>query len=89
VGDLSDEAFLKSTLILRYELFDKNYISFITNAARAEKDLINQGSIFENTKLGYAVGYSIESFLGPLEMKYTWSPDTKLDYWFFNIGFWF
>ena len=89
VGDLSEEAYLKSTLILRYELFDKNYFSFITNVARVDKDLINQGSIFENTKLGYAVGYSIESFLGPIEMKYTWSPDTKQDHWFFNIGFWF
>jgi NTE family protein len=89
VGDLSAQGYLKSALTLRYELIDKNHILFTTNAARAEEDLINKGSIFENTKLGYAVGYSIESFLGPVEVKYTWSPDTNQDFWFFNIGYWF
>ena len=89
VGDLSEQAYLKSALTLRYELFTKNHILFTANAARAEEDLINQGSIFDNTKLGYAVGYSIESFLGPMEVKYTWSPDTNQDFWFFNIGYWF
>jgi NTE family protein len=38
---------------------------------------------------GYAFGYSIETFLGPLETKYTWSPETKDSYWFLNMGFWF
>ena len=38
---------------------------------------------------GYALGYSIETFLGPLETKYTWSPETKDSYWFLNMGFWF
>jgi NTE family protein len=89
VGDLSEQAYLKSALTLRYELFEKNYVLFTANAARAEEDLINEGSIFENTKTGYSVGYSIESILGPIEMKYTWSPDTKQNFWFFNVGYWF
>tara|TARA_R110002073_G_scaffold40547_6_gene115430 strand:- start:92134 stop:94353 length:2220 start_codon:yes stop_codon:yes gene_type:complete len=89
VGDLSESAYLKSSLALRYELFKKNYFLFIANAARVESDIFNQGDIFANTKTGYAVGYSVESFLGPLEVKYTWSPDTGQNIWFFNIGFWF
>jgi len=89
VGDLSEQGFLKSALTLRYELFPKNHISFTANAARIEEDIFNEGAIFDNTKLGYAVGYSIESFLGPIEVKYTWSPDTSQNIWFFNVGFWF
>ena len=89
VGDLSDQDYLKSGLTLRYELFMKNYLSFTANAARVEEDIFNNGDIFENTKTGYAVGYSLESFLGPIEVKYTWSPDTSQNIWFFNIGYWF
>ncbi len=88
VGDLSSEAYVKSALTLRYEFVKKNYLSFTANAARAEEDLIENG-LFFNTKTGYAVGYSLESFLGPVEIKYTWSPDTNQNIWFFNIGYWF
>ncbi len=38
---------------------------------------------------GYALGYSLETFLGPIEAKYSWSPETKRGKWFFNLGFWF
>ena len=89
VGDLSGQGYLKSAMTLRYELFKNNHLSFTANAARAEEDIYNDGRLFENTRLGYAVGYSIESFLGPLEIKYTWSPDTSNNIWFFNVGFWF
>jgi len=89
VADFSESAFLKSSFTLRYEPFEKNYISFTGNYARAESDLFNEGAIFDNTKSGYAVGYGLDSFLGPVEIKYTWSPDTKQNYWFFNVGFWF
>lgn len=89
VGDLSNSTFLKTSLTLRYELVKKNYLSFIANAARADDDIINRGAIFDNTKLGYAVGYSLESFLGPVEVKYSWSPDTSQNIWFFNLGYWF
>ena len=89
VGDLSGKGYLKSSMTLRYELFKNNHLSFTANAARAEEDIFNDGRLFENTRLGYAAGYSIESFLGPLEIKYTWSPDTSNNIWFFNVGFWF
>ncbi|MDX1472184.1 MAG: hypothetical protein R3213_11860, partial [Flavobacteriaceae bacterium] len=38
---------------------------------------------------GYSAGYGIETFLGPIEARYTWSPETKDSIWLFNIGFWF
>ena len=38
---------------------------------------------------GYALGYAFETFLGPVEAKYSWSPETGKSKWFFNIGFWF
>lgn len=89
VADLSGQGFLKSYGTVRYEIFSKNYLSFTANAARVSDDLFNKGKLFEDTKLGYAAGYGIESFFGPIELKYTWSPETGLNHWFFNVGFWF
>ena len=45
--------------------------------------------IFEDTKTGYAIGYGLNSPIGPIEVKYSWSPDTDQNFWFFNVGFWF
>ena len=38
---------------------------------------LSEESLFDNTKSGYALGYSVETLLGPVELKYTWSPDHK------------
>lgn len=89
VGGLNNSSFLLTSLAIRYEVFKKNYISFTGNFARVEEDLWNGGSIFADTKSGYVVGYGIDTFIGPIELKYSWSPETNQDFWFFNLGFWF
>ena len=53
--------------------------------------------IFENNSWlppaeysGYAFGYGLDSFFGPLQIKYSWSPDDINNrYWFFSLGFWY
>jgi len=89
IADLNDTGYLKSTFILRYELFKNNYLSFIGNYGRLNGDLWNGGSIFEDIVSGYAVGYTWDTFVGPIEVKYTWSPDDKREFWLVNVGFWF
>lgn len=86
---LNENAFLKSALTARYEFFPKNYFSLTANYARVENDLFNEGRIFQNTKSGYMLGYGLETFLGPVEINYAWSPDHREKYWFFNVGYWF
>ncbi|MCF6213369.1 MAG: patatin-like phospholipase family protein [Flavobacteriaceae bacterium] len=89
IADLNENGFLKSTFILRKEIFKENYLSFIANYARIDNDLFNRGNLFQNTKSGYAISYGINSFLGPIELVYAWSPDTSANYWYLNFGFWF
>ncbi len=89
LAELTANAFLKSGLTLRYEFLPKNYFSATANYARVESDLFNEGRIFENTKSGYMVGYGIDTFLGPIEINHTWSPDHSDNYWYFNVGYWF
>ncbi|MCJ7756727.1 MAG: hypothetical protein MUP24_01165, partial [Gillisia sp.] len=38
---------------------------------------------------GYALGYSLETLIGPVEVKYSYSPEVKKSLWFFSLGFWF
>lgn len=88
-GSLTGDGFLLSTLKGRYEIFKNHYLLGTASAARVEKDLFNEGRIFENTKVGFGLGYGIDSFLGPIELNLTYSPDTEENYWFFNLGYWF
>ncbi len=88
-GALNDQSFLRSEFNFRYKLFKRHYATVIANYARAEEDVLKKGSLFKNTKSGYALGYSVETFLGPIELKYSWSPDHSENYLLFNLGFWF
>lgn len=88
-GQLNNQSYLRSEFNLRYEVYKKHYAMFIANYARVEEDIFKDGDLFNNTKSGYALGYSVETFLGPIELKYSWSPDHSEHYWLFNLGFWF
>ena len=89
---LPGDSFIKGTITLDYEMFNKNHVTLSANYANVEDDLFSSEDI-EWFSLpdysGYALGYGVETFLGPIEAKYTFSPETKESYWFFNLGFWF
>ena len=88
-AELSEQSFIKSTFNFRYEVADKHYASFIANYARLEDNVFRDIDLFDDVKSGYAIGYSYDSFLGPIEIKYSWSPETKQSHWLFNLGYWF
>lgn len=86
VGD----SFVKGTLNLDYEIFNKNHINIAANFANVDNKIFDNGEwLTAPDYSGYAVGYSLETFLGPIEAKYTWSPEVKKGVWFVNLGFWF
>ena len=87
---LSADSYIKSAVILDYEIFKKNHINFSANMASVRNNLFEQSDwISEKKYLGYALGYGIETFLGPLEVKYTFSPELSKSYTLFSVGFWF
>jgi NTE family protein len=88
-SELSKDSFVKSEFLLRYALTENNYATFIANYARLDGNVFKDIDIFKDIKSGYAIGYSYNSLIGPIEIKYSWSPDTKQKYWLFNLGFWF
>ena len=88
-AELSDNTFLKTEFNLRYKMAKNHYLSFIANYARLEDNVFRDIDLFKDVKSGYAVGYSFNTLIGPLELKYSWSPDNNQNYWLFNLGFWF
>jgi NTE family protein len=85
---LPGNSFVKATLTLDYEIFKKHHIILAGNFANVEDDIFNTGEWFTVPDYsGYAIGYSLDTFLGPIEAKYTWSPETSESIWFFNLGF--
>ncbi|WP_418511118.1 patatin-like phospholipase family protein [Corallibacter sp.] len=87
---LQGNSFVKALINIDYEIFKKNHVNIAANFANIEDNLFSTGNWFSSPDYtGYALGYGIETFLGPIEAKYTWSPETKRGLFFFNLGFWF
>ncbi|MCG1034886.1 patatin-like phospholipase family protein [Polaribacter sargassicola] len=89
MADLSNDSFIKTELNLSYAFNSNSYVSFIANYAKLDDNVFRNLKLFNELKSGYAVGYSYNSFFGPIELKYSWSPDNRERYWLFNFGFWF
>lgn len=89
MSELVNQTFVKSEFNFRYNFFKKHHFNFIANYASVEHDVFKHNKIIDNIKSGYALGYGLSTFLGPVELKYSWSPDHKEKYWLFNLGFWF
>lgn len=87
---LSGNSFVKGNINLDLKMFKRSHIIMSANYANIGDDLFEKGEWFTSPDYsGYALGYSLETFLGPIEGKYSWSPETKTGHWFFNLGFWF
>jgi len=87
---LTGNSFVKGAVVLDCEIFKKNHLTLVANYANIEDGIFNNGEwITSPDYSGYAIGYAIETFLGPLQAQYSWSPEANQGYWFFNVGFWF
>src|SRR5690606_5594779 len=88
--EISADSFIKGMIEQEYELFTMNHLLASANFANLEDDLLMTGnSLSRPNYSGYALGYGLESFMGPLEVRYSYSPELKSSEWFFSLGFWF
>ena len=87
---ISADSYVKALATLDIEFYKKNHINFSANYANAENELFSTGNWLATPRYsGYAVGYGLETILGPLEIKYSWSPELPRGFVGFNVGFWF
>lgn len=87
---ISGDSYIKTAATLDFEIFKKNHLNFSANVASIGDNLFEKTDwISEKKFTGYAVGYGLETIIGPLEIKYTWSPELSRGYTMINVGFWF
>ncbi|NNE78294.1 MAG: patatin, partial [Pricia sp.] len=87
---LPGNSFVKAYGRLDFEFIPKNHLMFTANYANVADDIFRTGEWFTNPDFsGYGIGYGWESFLGPLQVHYAWSPEGKSSNFFFSLGYWF
>ncbi|MGB5554654.1 MAG: patatin-like phospholipase family protein, partial [Flavobacteriaceae bacterium] len=87
---LPGNSFVKAYGRLDFEFAPKNHLLFAANMANVDDDLFRIGEWFTAPNYtGYGVGYGWESFFGPLQVIYSWSPEVDKGNFFFSVGYWF
>ncbi len=85
---LAANSYIKSTATIDYEIIKKNHLNFSANFANINDNLFDNGNWISKPKYsGYALGYGLETFIGPVEVKYSWSPELLKGFIWFGVGF--
>ncbi len=87
---ISGNNFIKAYARADFEVFKKHHLQLEANWANVGDDIFETGTWLSLPDYrGYGLGYGVETFVGPIEIKYSYSPESKAGFWFFNLGFWF
>ncbi|MBT8315113.1 MAG: patatin-like phospholipase family protein [Maribacter sp.] len=86
---LPGNSYVKAYGRLDLEIAPKNHIMFTANFANVDDDIFRTGEWFTSPDFsGYGLSYGFESFMGPLQVMYSWSPEGNSNF-FFSLGYWF
>lgn len=71
-----------------FEFYPKNHINFAYNIANVGDDLFESKEFYSKIQYtGFAIGYGIETFLGPIDIKYSYSPELKNSEVYVVVGY--
>lgn len=88
--ELYGDSYVKGSIVLDYEFIRKNHINFTANYANIGTNIFDTKNWISTPQFsGYGFGYGLETLLGPIEVKHSWSPETKIHYTWFTVGFHF
>ena len=70
---LSGNAYIKGSFDVFYNFYKEHYLIFSGNYANVGNDLFNSTESWLTTPnfSGYALGYGLDTFIGPLDLKYS------------------
>ncbi len=87
---LPGNSYVKAYARLDFEFSPKHHFTFASNIANVEDDLFRTGEWFTAPDFtGYALSYGWETFIGPVEVVYSWTPELNESNFYFSIGYWF
>lgn len=85
---LRGNTYLKSGITFDYELFQKNHINLGANISNIGDDLFETAAWIDGVDYSaFFLGYGLETFLGPLQIKYAYSPERGESEWHVSAGF--
>lgn len=85
---LSADSYIRSTVTFDYEFYRKHHVNLIANYMNIGDNLFQTPDWITRPRIsGYALGYGLETIIGPAEIKYSWSPETGSRFTWFSIGF--
>lgn len=86
---ISGNSYIKTNGTFDYEFYKKNHINLTYNASIVGDFIFNATKTWFNkpTYTGFGLGYGLETLIGPIEIKYTWSPETNFSAFWVNLGF--
>ncbi|MDY0989041.1 patatin-like phospholipase family protein [Flavobacterium sp. CFBP9031] len=87
---IAGNSYIKTDINIDYEIFKKNHINVSANFANLGDDIFSSVDWVSMPKYtGYAIGYGLETIIGPIEVKQSWSPEMSKSFTWFSIGFQF
>ena len=87
---LPGNSYVKAYGRLDYEFIKNHHMMFSVNIANVEDDLFRTGEWFTLPDFsGYGISYGWDSFIGPVQVMYSWTPELNDGNFFFSIGYWF
>jgi NTE family protein len=85
---LRGNTYLKATITLDYNIYKKAHINVAANIANVGDDLFDTKQWIDGIDYsGYAFGLGWDTFLGPIEAKYSYSPEREESAWYVSIGY--
>jgi NTE family protein len=87
---LPGNSYVKAYGRLDFEFIKKHHVMFSANIANVEDDLFRTGEWFTLPDFsGYGLSYGWDSFIGPVQLMYSWTPEIDDGNFFVSVGYWF
>ena len=87
---ISGNSMIKSAVTLDYNFLKKHHVNAAANYANVDDYLFDSTHWLTKANYsGYALGYGLETLFGPVELKYTWSPELTRGFAWISVGFTF
>lgn len=88
---ISGDSYIKSSLLLDYIFFKKHHLNLTANYSNVGNRIFDVQQWVERVGFsGYAIGYGYDSIIGPIQLKYAFSPDDNTeDQIYISVGYWF
>ena len=87
---LAANSYIKGMIEIDYNFYTQNHLILSANYANVDNEILSSGEWFTSPDFsGYAIGYGCKTLFGPIDIKYSYSPETGDSNWYFSLGYWF